>query len=53
MSGTTPPEKEVRFDQYCQTCAHRQTKETDKPCSECLEQGFNLYSRKPVMYKEG
>lgn len=44
--------KEVYFDQYCKTCEHKDEKETDETCNECLTNQVNLYSHKPVNYKE-
>ena len=44
--------KEVYFDQYCSKCKYKDADETMEPCDICLEQGFNLDSHKPVMYKE-
>lgn len=44
--------KEVYFDLYCSKCKHKDTNETEEPCNECLAQGFNLDSHKPVYFKE-
>lgn len=44
--------KEVRFDQYCPSCVHYQKSEAEDPCYECLDQGWNDDSRKPINYKE-
>lgn len=44
--------KEVYFHEYCETCAHREVKDVDEPCNECLENPINLYSHKPVNWKE-
>lgn len=44
--------KEVYFDQYCKTCEHEKNGEEKEPCSECLENPVNLYSHKPVNWKE-
>ena len=44
--------KEVYFFQYCKTCQHKDVKETDDPCNECLTETTNEYSHKPVNYKE-
>ena len=43
--------KEVRFDQYCQTCEHWPKKDTEDPCCGCLDEPTNLYSHKPVNYE--
>lgn len=44
--------KEVRFDQYCESCEHRDKPESEEPCDECLSEPSNLYSNKPVNYKK-
>ena len=44
--------KEVYFDQYCKTCKHENLPETDDPCNECLQETVNVYSHKPVKWKE-
>ena len=44
--------KEVNFRLYCPKCAHYKLKETEEPCNECLAQGFNYDSHKPINYKE-
>ena len=43
--------KEVRFDIYCEKCKHKDLKENKSPCNECLEQGMNDNSEKPVNYE--
>lgn len=40
--------KEVYFHQYCKSCKHKDVKDTDEPCNECLDNPTNLYSHKPV-----
>ena len=44
--------KEVYFDKYCETCEYKDAPEKDEPCAGCLENPINLYSHKPVNYKE-
>lgn len=44
--------KEVKFDVFCNKCIHKDTKETDMPCDECLEYGYNEDSTKPIHFKE-
>lgn len=44
--------KEVYFHEYCKTCKHEKTEETEDPCNECLDESINLYSHKPVNYEE-
>lgn len=45
--------KEVRFDEYCSTCIHRDTPEGDPEgaCFDCLENSHNIDSHKPTGYK--
>ena len=45
-------QKEVFFWEYCKTCKHYSTPETDDPCNECLGEPANENSHKPV-YWEG
>lgn len=44
--------KEVYFWEYCKDCKYKDTPETEEPCNECLEYPMNLYSHKPVNWKE-
>ena len=44
--------KEVFFDVYCGKCIHKNLADNEYPCDECLEEAINLYSHKPVNYKE-
>lgn len=44
--------KEVYYGDYCPTCEHRDKKENEEPCYECLDNPTNLYSHKPVKYEE-
>ena len=44
--------KEVRFDEFCKLCKHKDLKDTDEPCNECLTNPVNLHSRKPVNFEE-
>ena len=48
----TQPYKEVYFNQYCKTCKHKDVKDTDEPCNECLSEPIKLYSHKPVKWEE-
>lgn len=45
------PDKEVYFDQYCETCKHKDVKDTKDPCNECLDHTTNLHSHKPVKWE--
>ena len=44
--------KEVNFRLYCPMCKYYDLKETEEPCNECLAQGYNWDSHKPINYKE-
>lgn len=43
--------KEVYFQVYCPKCKYHNTPETEEPCNECLSNGFNYDSHKPVNFK--
>lgn len=43
--------KEVYFHEYCKTCRHEKTPESEMPCNECLDYPVNLYSHKPIRWK--
>ena len=45
--------KEVYFHIYCETCKHKDLKDHEDPCNECLEYGANVDSHKPVKWEEG
>lgn len=44
--------KEVYFDKYCPKCKHYEKSESEDPCYECLEDGWNSDSHKPVKFEE-
>lgn len=44
--------KEVYYHQYCKTCKHKDVKNTEEPCNECLSEPVNRYSHKPVKFEE-
>lgn len=44
--------KEVHFNEYCATCKYRDLDESDDPCYDCLDEPVNVYSHKPVYWKE-
>jgi hypothetical protein len=44
--------KEVLFDQYCKSCKHKNLKENEEPCAECLDNPLNRYTDKPINYEE-
>lgn len=43
--------KEVYYDQYCQTCKHKDVPEVKDPCHECLSEPVNLESHKPIKWE--
>lgn len=44
--------KEVRFDIYCSKCKHSDKTESEDPCWDCLNQGWNIDSHKPEFFEE-
>lgn len=44
--------KIVEFDKWCSTCKHSSKEEHEDPCHECLDEGFNMDSHKPVNWEE-
>lgn len=44
--------KEVYFYKYCATCKHREKKNTDEPCNECLDNPYTYATHKPVKWEE-
>lgn len=45
-------EFEVMFSKYCAKCKYKKTPETEDPCNECLEYGFNYNTEKPRFFEE-
>lgn len=45
-------DKIVEFENYCKTCLYQDLAESEEPCNECLTETTNVYSHKPVKYKE-
>lgn len=45
--------KEVYFHEYCKSCKHKEVKENEEPCDECLSEPTNLNSHKPLNYEKG
>ena len=43
--------KEVRFDQWCPYCIHKDKAESEDPCWDCLERGWNVDSRRPIFWE--
>lgn len=44
--------KEVYFHEYCKTCKNKNSKDTNHPCDECLNEGARMNSHKPVNWKK-
>lgn len=44
--------KEVYFYEYCYMCKYADLKESEYPCCECVSEPANIYSHKPVNFKE-
>lgn len=45
-------EKFVDFTTYCVQCKHRDCKDDDEPCNECLSHPTNYESMKPVKFEK-
>lgn len=52
MSETNEGMKIVEFDKYCPKCEHKNLSESERPCSECLEEPARQYSHKPAKFEE-
>ena len=44
--------KEVNYRVYCPMCKNYDLKETEEPCNECLAQGYNIDSVKPIRFEQ-
>ena len=44
--------KEARYDIYCDSCKHNSLLGSEDPCNDCLTQGWNVNSHKPVKFEE-
>lgn len=44
--------KEVRYDIYCKKCKHYKQEDWKEPCHDCLNQPWNVNSKKPIYFKE-
>lgn len=42
--------KEVYFDKWCPSCKYQGNSESDDPCWDCLEQGWNVDSHRPILW---
>ena len=43
--------KEVYYWKWCSTCAHKDKKESEDPCWDCLNEPVNAESHKPVKWE--
>lgn len=43
--------REVNYHKFCSTCENAKKSENDDPCFDCLTQGWNYHSEKPINYK--
>lgn len=44
--------REVDYHIYCEKCKHYENKGYESVCEECLDTPINLYTNKPIKYKE-
>lgn len=44
-------QKEVWFWMYCKHCKDSETDQELEPCAECLGEGYNWDSHKPINYR--
>lgn len=44
--------KEVIFGDYCKKCQFKDKTEHEEPCDECISNAVNLWSHKPIKFKE-
>lgn len=42
--------KEVYFDNFCALCEHKDKKENESPCDDCLNEPVNENSHRPVFF---
>lgn len=40
------------FEKYCNKCVHKEKKEIDSPCDECLDTPVNEYTDRPVHFSK-
>lgn len=45
-------EKFVEFNEYCKKCEYRDLSERDDPCFDCLDEPVNVYTHRPINFKE-
>lgn len=44
--------QEVAFDKYCEQCKHKDRKDFESPCCECMDEPTNLYTDRPVKFEK-
>ena len=44
--------REVDYYIYCEKCKHYEDEGYESVCEECLDTPINLYTNKPIKYKE-
>lgn len=44
--------KEALYGKYCVKCKHHKLEGWRDPCNDCLNQGWNIDSHKPVFFEE-
>lgn len=44
--------QEVDYSNYCSSCKNADVDQAEEPCHSCLSEPINLYSCKPIAYKE-
>ena len=45
-------EKIVEYEKYCEKCEYSKLQENEEPCDSCLLEPVNVFSHKPVKFKE-
>lgn len=45
-------EQFVEFDKYCNKCEYKDLENFKSPCNECLESPVNIYTTRPIKFKE-
>ena len=44
--------KEVYFHEHCPNCKYWDLPESEEPCNECMKNGWNINSHKPIKFKD-
>ena len=44
--------KEVYFDNFCALCKHKDNKESEPPCDDCLNEPVNENSHRPLYFEK-